>query len=425
MAQTMHSNRTHSTDMDRRSFISGTLAATAAGSLLGALASHAAEKPATEPASAPADLKRKVKIGIIGGGHRGNFVGDIMKKHGGYDIHAVADYFPEVAQKLGGHFGVDKSRRFSGLSGYKKVLDSGVEALAVLDVPYFYPRQAQAAVDAGCHVYIAKPVAVDAPGTLIIGELGKQATKKNRCFLVDYQLPLDPANSEVIGRVRQGGLGALAHILSFGRTGGWADPPKGPTIESRLQNEIWLSDVALGGDTILSYDIHIIDGLMALLGKQATSAVGTSRICRPQPHGDRVDACGVVFEFDDGLLWTHVTQSLDNNADFSDMTASVFGVSATARISYGDKVYVRGGSKHYVGVVSQGIYNEGAASNVAAFYRNVTEGHFENATVKRAVDGHLTAILGREAAARHTKLTMAELLKENKRLEVDLTGLKA
>jgi hypothetical protein len=138
-----------------------------------------------------------------------------------------------------------------------------------------------------------------------------------------------------------------------------------------------------------------------------------------------VDACGVVFEFDDGLLWTHVTQSLDNNADFSDMTASVFGVSATARISYGDKVYVRGGSKHYVGVVSQGIYNEGAASNVAAFYRNVTEGHFENATVKRAVDGHLTAILGREAAARHTKLTMAELLKENKRLEVDLTGLKA
>jgi hypothetical protein len=41
------------------------------------------------------------------------------------------------------------------------------------------------------------------------------------------------------------------------------------------------------------------------------------------------------------------------------------------------------------------------------------------------MDGHLTCILGREAAARKTRLTMEELLKENKKLEVDLKGLKA
>jgi len=63
--------------------------------------------------------------------------------------------------------------------------------------------------------------------------------------------------------------------------------------------------------------------------------------------------------------------------------------------------------------------------NVASFYRNITEGHFENASVQRAVDGHLTGILGREAAARKKRLTMEELLKENKKLEVDLKGLKA
>jgi hypothetical protein len=42
----------------------------------------------------------------------------------------------------------------------------------------------------------------------------------------------------------------------------------------------------------------------------------------------------------------------------------------------------------------------------------------------RAVDATLTAILGREAAARGAKLTMDELLKENKRLELNLAGLK-
>jgi hypothetical protein len=37
----------------------------------------------------------------------------------------------------------------------------------------------------------------------------------------------------------------------------------------------------------------------------------------------------------------------------------------------------------------------------------------------------LTAILGREAASRATRLAMDELLKEDKRIELDLSGLKA
>lgn len=424
----MHTETQRDTEMNRRHFLGNTLAATTAGTLLGALATRAADPApavAATNAPAPATFTRKVKIGVIGGGHRGNFVGGIMKQHGGFEMQAVADYFPAVAEGLGNALGVDKSRRFSGLSGYKKVLESGVEALAVLDVPYFYPEQVKAAVDAGCHVYMAKPVAVDVPGTLAIGAAAREATRKSRCFLVDYQLPLDPANLEVITRTREGGLGPLAHLVSFGKTAAWADPPKGPTIESRLQHVVWLSDIALSGDTILSYDIHVIDPLIMIMGKRAASACGSSRIIRPEPHGDRVDACGLVFEFDDGVLWTHVTQSLNNNADFTDMSASIHGLSATAHLAYSGKAFVRGGPKHYVGDVSKSIYNEGAARNVADFYRNITEGRFENPTAQRAVDGHLTAILGREAAARHTRLTMEELLKENKRLEVDLTGLQA
>ena len=407
--------------LTRRQFLGNTFMAAAAGTLLASMDSRAVDR---QPA--PVEINRKIKLGVIGGGGRGRFVSEFMKRHGGYDMHACADYFPNVAEALGNSLGVDKSRRFSGLAGYKKVLESGVEALAIFDVPYFYPEQAKAAVDAGCHVYIAKPVAVDVPGILMIGAAAEEATKKNLCFLVDYQLPLDPANADIIQRIRDGGLGGLAHIVSFGRTGAWADPPKGATLESRLQREIWLSDIALSGDTIVSYDIHIIDGLMAALGKPAVSATGSSRICRPSPHGDRVDACGVVFELDDGALWTHITQSLNNNAEFTDMSASLYGLSATAHLQYaGGKVYMRGGPKHHVGAVSPTIYNDGAQRNVADFHANIVAGRFANETVKRAVNGHLTAILGREAAARHTKLTMAELIKENKKLEVDLKGLKS
>jgi len=59
------------------------------------------------------------------------------------------------------------------------------------------------------------------------------------------------------------------------------------------------------------------------------------------------------------------------------------------------------------------------------FHQQVSGGDFTNATVRRAVDGCLACILGREAAARGVILTMEQLLKENRRLEVNLEGLKA
>ncbi|MBI5819458.1 MAG: Gfo/Idh/MocA family oxidoreductase [Verrucomicrobia bacterium] len=402
--------------VSRRKFLGGALAAGASV----ALAADAAEKQ-TEP---PKQYDRKIKLGLIGGGGRGTWIAKLFQKHGGYTIHALADYFESVAEKTGELLGVDKTRRFCGLSGYKKLLESGVEAVAIEDVPYFYPEQAKAAVDAGLHVYMAKPVAVDVPGTLLVGESGKRAMQKKLCFLVDYQLPSDPAMVEIAKRVREGALGPIAHIASFGfGWHAWPDPPLEKNIESRLRGQIWLSDTALSGDTIVSYDIHIIDGVIAVTGKRPVAASGRARTCRPNPHGDRTDALGVVYEQDDGVLWTHVTQALDNNFDVTTLSASIFGMKATARIQYSGKVFIRGGDKHYVGQIGS-VFTEGVQRNIANFYSNITESRFENPTVQRAVDGTLTAILGREAGARRRDLTMEELVKENKELKVSLDGMK-
>ncbi len=405
--------------MTRRNFIGGTMAALP----LAAIGANAAET--NTPAVKPPEYARKIKIGIIGGGSRGNWISGFFKKHGGYTIHAMADYFENVADKSGEAMGVDKARRFSGLSGYKKLIASGVEAVAIEDVPYFYPEQAKAAIEAGLHVYMAKPVAVDVPGTMMVGEAGKLATQKKLVMLVDYQLPTDPAIIEIGKRIREGGMGAFSHIMSLGFAWhAWPDPALGKTIESRLQNQIWLSDTGLSGDTIVSYDIHLIDGLVYLLGKRPVSACGYSRTVRAKVNGDRTDTASVIYELEGGATWTHVTQSLDNEWDVTTLSGKIFGMTATAHVQYGGKVYLKGGEKNYVGKVGD-VFVEGVERNIATFYRNITEGHFENAVVQRAVDGHLTAILGREAAARRRYLTMDELIKENKRLEVNLTGLKA
>lgn len=409
-------------NQSRRQFLGGTLTATVTGSLLQSVTSHAAGEAPPPPA---AESGRKIKVGLVGCGGRGMWLAGLFRNHGGYEFHAVADYFENVATKAGGDLGVDASRRFSGLSGYRRLIESGVEAVLVIDVPCFYPEQARAAVDAGKHVYVAKPVAVDVPGTLAIGAAGRLATENNLCFLVDYQLPTAPAAIEVANRIRSGALGPMGHITSFGMAWqAWPDPVLGDSIEGRLRDEIWLSDTALSGDTIVSYDIHIIDGIVWVLGKPPVAAMGCSRTLRVDPHGDRTDVAAVVYECGDGTIWTHVTQALNNNFDAATLSASFLGMNATAHLQYSGKVYVRGGAGHYAGEMGN-IYNEGAARNVAEFHRNITGGHFGNANVQRAVDGHLACILGREAAARNTRLTMEQLLRENRRLEVDLKGLKA
>lgn len=400
--------------LSRREFVG---ALSAAAPLAGAgLAAGA------EPAEPPRQYERKIKTGLVGAGGRGRWIANLFKKHGGYEIVGVADYFPDVALAAGKALGADAARCFGGLHGYKRLLDSGVEAIIIKDVPYFYPEQAAAAVQAGVHAYVAKPVATDVPGTLAFGEAAKLGTAKKVCVLVDYQLPHDPANIEVATRVREGAIGPIAHILSYGFTGAWADPPKGKTIENLLRRA-WLSHVALGGDGIVAYDIHIIDAVTWLTGKRPVAACGMSRTCRPNPNGDRTDCTGVVFEYDDKVIWTHVTQAMNNNMDVGSLTASIYGQTATARLAYWGKCYIRGGDKHFVKDAGS-VYDQGAVRNIADFYDHITKGDFSNPTAQRAVDGTLAAILGREAAARRACLTMDELVKENKRLEVDLSGLR-
>lgn len=399
------------TTLSRRGFILGA-AATAALAIVRPEAVRGAE------------ANSRIEIGIVGHGGRGGWIAKLFKKHGGYQFTAIADYFPQVAQAGGEALGVEKARRFSGLSGYRKLIESKVQAVLLQTPPYFFPEHAAAAVAAGCHVYMAKPVAVDVPGALAIETAGKRAAEQKRCFLVDYQMPTDPVNIEVAKRVREGGIGPLAQVVTTGICGGFGDPPRTATLESRLQRLVWVNDVALGCDYIGNYDIHALDAAVWVLGKRPVAALGASRICRANPNGDGRDVCSVVYDYADGLVHNHFGQALKNNTD-GELSVRLYGQAANALLNYWGKAFVRGGPQHYPGGPVESLYEAGAGRNIAAFHQAVTQGRCENETVRRAVDGVLTCILGREAAARRTRLSMDELLKENRRLEVDLKGLQA
>jgi myo-inositol 2-dehydrogenase/D-chiro-inositol 1-dehydrogenase len=401
------------TAFSRRRFLSGAAAAAAF---------HPVVSRGQDGAAAS---KPKLKVGLIGAGGRAGWIAELFREHGGYQFHAVADYFQPVAERAGQALGVDKSRCFSGLSGFKKVIESGVDAVVIETPPYFMPEQAAAAVAAGLHVYMAKPVAVDVPGCLAIEAAAADATRRNKVFLVDYQMPTDPMNIQVVERIRYKEFGPLLQVQSIGICGGFSDPPLGDTIESRLQNLVWVNDVALGCDYIGNFDIHAIDAALWVIGERPVSALGSSRIRRTNPHGDARDACSVIYRYDNGVVHNHYGQGLKNQSP-STLRVIAHGANGHGQIDYMKEAYLHGGGAlRFKGGVVENLYKSGAVRNIATFHQQVTEGIFSNETVRRSVDGCLACILGREAAARGIELTMEQLLTENRKLQIDLTGLKA
>lgn len=401
------------TSVNRREFL-------VAGAALPLAALGAQAQDAKPGATTPAVFDRKIKLGIIGCGGRGPWLGTLFRQHGGYDIHAVADYLPERAEKTGEQFGVDASRRFSGLKAYERLLASGVEAAVVVNVPRFHPEHGRAAVDAGCHVYAAKPVAIDVPGALKVRAAGEEATRKKLCYLVDYQMWTDPVNSEVVKRIHEGGLGRLAHIDSVGFAVPWHEQPvRNP--EERLRH--WHGAIALSGDVITELSVHTINAVLWTVGRRPVNAIGRARILRSNPRDDFREIYLATYEFDDGLLWTHRCQSLANELEWQ-LKLDAYGDKASALVSYRGKSYLRGGPKHYGGGTVESLYDRGAIRNIATFYENITQGRCENDTARHAADDALTCVLGREACARGARVTMDELIRENRELPYDLTGLK-
>ncbi|MEI8371315.1 MAG: Gfo/Idh/MocA family oxidoreductase [Planctomycetota bacterium] len=403
----------------RRVFLGCALAGGVSTTLLGTSVPAADERVVV---AKPRPLSRKIKLGLIGCGGRGPWLAELFKQHGGYELHAVADYFDQSAQQVGNRLGVEKTRRFSGLEGYKRLLQSGLEAVAVVNIPRFHAVHARAAIDAGCHVYAAKPVAIDVPSALAVQAAGKLATQKKLCYLVDYQMATDPVNIEVVRRVHEGGVGRLMHIESMGISPPWSEPRVNGQ-EDRLRAGCWLSTIALSGDVITENNIHIINAVLWLVGRRPVRASGHCRVCRRNPRDDFREVYHLTYEFDDGLLWTHVGQSLSNQEDWA-LDLKAYGETATAVVNYRGKSYLHGGPKHYGARNIVSLYDQGAIRNISTFYDNVLQSRCDNPTVSNAVDDVLTAVLGREAAARRKVLSMEDLLQENKESVFDLSGLR-
>ncbi|HPG40685.1 MAG TPA: Gfo/Idh/MocA family oxidoreductase [bacterium] len=365
----------------------------------------------------------KIKLGLVGCGGRGTWLADLFQKHGGYQFTAAADYFQDKVDAFGEQYKIDKNQRFTGLNGYKKLLaGKAVDAIIIQTPPYFHPEQAAAGVEAGVHVYLAKPIAVDVPGCMSIQQSAQKAGAQKLCFLVDFQTRTHPFYREAVKRVQYGDIGKIvsgeAAYLCDATWSQYYPFFENGNISPENRLRAWGLSRELSGDVITEQNIHVLDVATWILDEHPLQATGFSY--RYRPVGTCHDTNSVIYTFPGDVLLTFHSKQFGKAYD--DLLCRMYGANGVIDTHYFGSVSISG-DKPFKGGDVGNLYTDGAVSNIADFHANITSGKYANTTVAPSVRSNLTTIMGRLAADKGAPVSWEEVSNSQATLTPDLTGL--
>lgn len=253
-------------------------------------------------AAPAAPTGKKVKVGLIGCGGRGNgalanFIEACKILGIEVTVTAVGDFFKDKAAATGKKYGVAEDQCFGGIDNFQKVIATDCEYVLNATPPGFRPQHFEAAVEAGKHCFIEKPVAVDPVGARAVIATGEKAKQKGLAVVTGTQ------RRHSLGHMRNKALieaGAIGEIL--GGAIYWNGQV--PWIKRRAEGEDevsymaknWLNFTELSGDHIVEQHVHNIDVALWFLGRPPVSALGYGGRARRET-GNQFDFFSVDLDF--------------------------------------------------------------------------------------------------------------------------------
>lgn len=257
-------------------------------------------------AATPAAGSRKIKVGLIGCGGRGraalkDFAAACKILGHEAEVVAVGDAFRGAALAAGNEYGLGEDRCFGGFDSYQKVIASDCEYVLMATPPLFRPLHFAAAVEAGKHCFIEKPVAVDAPGARSVIATGEKAAAKGLAVVTGTQ------RRHALGYLRNKALidaGAIGPIrggvVQWNGVVPWIRPRNEGESDADYMARNWVNFTELSGDHIVEQHVHNLDIAVWFLDKLPVSAVGFGGRARRQT-GNQFDFFSVDYDFGDGV----------------------------------------------------------------------------------------------------------------------------
>lgn len=296
--------------IDRRAFIQHTavLGAAAAFPSFVRQSAGSGSMPGAARASA-ARLGRELRIGVIGCGGRGTgAAANALEASPDARITAVGDLFEDrVASclgqlaNMGGRAEVAAENRFVGLQAFQGVLGAPCDVVILATPPGFRPQHFAAAVDAGKHVFLEKPVAVDGTGIRTVLAAAARADAQRLAVVAGTQRRHETSYREAIERIRGGAIGDIVAARVFWNMGSlWHKQPDPTRSDAENQIRNWLYHTWLSGDHIVEQHVHNIDVANWALDANPVRcvAVGGRQVrTDPTSFGHIFDHFAVDFEY--------------------------------------------------------------------------------------------------------------------------------
>ena len=381
-----------------------------------------------------------IKIALVGcGGRGGGAAGQALSTEGPTTLWALADVFSDRLEGTANNFAkqfaqrgsVPKDRQFLGMDGYRKAIDSiapgGVVLLAT--PPAFRPIHLEYAVQRGCHVFMEKSFAVDAPGVRRVLRAGKEAEQKNLKIagglMSRHYKPLE----ECIEHLHNGMIGPLVTLYAYRVHGAVGITPRSfsPTeLAHQIRN--YSNFTWLNGSFLLDWLIHNLD--VACWAKDAwpVSAQGQGgRQVRKEPD-QLFDHYAVEYTFPDGTRLVAQGRHQNNTwGFFGDVILGANGCAVLGEMQPNPRIF-----KGYKRVAENQIweYKGDFKARLCDHYQRehdllfaaIRQDQKYNET-QRCAYAAMTGILGRMAAESGQEITWEDALASNIQLAPGLDNL--
>ena len=393
----------------RRSFVKTTTLATA-----GLVMPRTLSAMTPDPTSAEV-----IRVGVIGCGGRGSGAArDIMVAGGeGVQIVAMGDLFPDRLERartnlaklasenemVAKQFKVTPEKLFSGFDAYEKVLASDIDLVILATPPGFRPMHLAAAVAAGKHIFMEKPVAVDPAGVRSVIASAAAAKERSLAIVAGTQRRHQPEYMEVIKRVHSGAIGDLTGGQVYWNQGGlWNAARQAEWSDAEWQIRNWLYFTWLSGDHIVEQHIHNIDVANWVMGAHPVRAVGIGgRQWRTDgAYGHIFDHFAINFEYPNGAHVMSMCRQIDGSANhIGERFVGTRGTTDASSTITGPQSYT------WESATKKNPYVEEHVDLLASIRdgKPLNEGH-------QVAESTLSAIMGREAAYTGQALLWDELL---------------
>ena len=357
----------------------------------------------------------KIRVGLIGCGGRGTGAGIIHCADSSKGVELVAigdvfqDYIDAAPQRIKNNlkkrklavdeiYKVTPETSFVGLDAYKKVLACDIDMVILTTPPYFRPVQFKAAIDAGKHVFIEKPVAVDPAGVRSIIATSEVATKKGLNVVAGTQMRRARHIMAIMKEIHNGAMGDVVGGQCVRCGGGmlnWGSKSKERKSEwSEIEWQIrrWLFVNWLSGDFIVEQHVHNLDLLNWAMQGPPVQCMGLGgRQVRTGPeYGNIFDHLAVEYLYPNDVRVEYMGCQIDGVSSRNDLRLA--GTKGKAYVDFADGKIEGENPFTYDGPSVKPNVQE-----YADLITSIREGKHINEG-KRIAETTLTAIMGRMSA---------------------------